>query len=353
VSAVVVLVGLSTGFQSAILALFEKANVDLLVIRKNVAQRSTSSLDQSIREELATLPGVQTVEPILLDLVSFEDAGLPAVQIYGATASSQMVQRFKVRGDAVKDDDKNTIMLGYLLADLLHKKIGDTLDVEGEPIRVVGIYQSSSLMEDNSGFMSLSALQRLLGREGQVTSFLVSVKDTPDRKELVEKVRAEIETLPTGPHRKMLLKAMTKEEHVNTAMEIRLVHALVWATSGVALVLGAIGVLNTMMMSVAARTREIGVMRAVGWRPWRVTVLILSETAILCLFGAVLGTLLGVGGTWILSVLPLTKSIIPQVIYPSVILTGSVLAFIAGLLGGAYPALMASRMLPCEALRHE
>src|SRR5690606_35959837 len=119
---------------------------------------------------------------------------------------------------------------------------------------------------------------------------------------------------------------------------LKLVHALVWATSTVALILGSIGVLNTMMMSVAARTRDIGVMRAVGWRPWRVTLLILSETAVLCVFGVLAGTLLGIGGNWLLGTLPMTRAIIAQIISPSVIPTAGALAFVAGLIGGAYPA---------------
>jgi putative ABC transport system permease protein len=349
VSAVIILVGISTGFQEAILAMFEKASVDIIVLRKGVAQRVASNLNESLRSELEAIPGVASVEPMLVNIVAFEDSGLPAVQIFACPPGAALTRGFRFRsGRPVRDDDARTIVLGHLLADLLQRKVGDTIEVEGEPVEVVGIYESASLMEDNSGMMSLRELQSLMGQVGRVTSFLITVTPGPDRRATVGEV-ARYRNPAGRAVARFILKAMTKEEHVNTAIEIQLVHSLVWATSGVALVLGAIGVLNTMMMSVAARTRDIGVMRAVGWRPWRVTVLILVEAAVLCLFGAVAGTLLGIGGTWLLGVLPFTKAIISQVVYPSVIVRAATLAFVAGLVGAAYPAYIASRLLPSAA----
>lgn len=354
VSAVILLVGISTGFHTSILAMFEKASVDIIVLRKGTAQRIASNLDESLQAELARLPGVETIEPMLVNLVSFEDAGLPVVQIFGCSPQSSLTRGFRFRsGQLMQSDDAPGIVIGYVLADILQKKVGDTVEVEGEPVEIVGIYQTNSLLEDNSAMMGLRELQRLMGQTGRVSSFLISVASGPDHHARVEAVRGEVEALPVGPSRKFILKAMTKEEHVNTALELQLVNALVWATSGVALVLGSIGVLNTMMMSIAARTRDIGVMRAVGWRPRRVMTLILAEAAVLCLFGALAGTLIGVGGTILLGMLPMTKAIISQVVYPSVIVTAASLAFVAGLVGGAYPAYMASRLLPAEALRHE
>jgi putative ABC transport system permease protein len=354
VSAVIILVGISTGFRQALMSMFDKARVDILVLHKGRAQKIASSLDETIKDELASIPDVTAVEPMLVDLVSFDEVGLPVVQIFGCTAECGLTRDFRFRsGRPVRDDDTRTIVLGHLLADALQKKVGDSVEVEGEQVEVVGVYESAGWVEDNSGMMSLRELQRIMGQTGRVNSFLLSVTPGPDHAAAIERVRAAVETLPVGPSRKFILKALTKEEHVNTAVEIQLVHALVWATSGVALVLGSIGVLNTMMMSVAARTRDIGVMRAVGWRRWRVTLLILVETGVLCLFGAVMGTLLGVAGGWLLSVLPTTKSIISQIFSPSLIGMAAGLAFVAGLIGGAYPAYMASRLLPSEALRHE
>src|SRR5439155_17287377 len=112
-------------------AMFEKASVDMIVLRKGVAQRVASNLDESLQGELEAIPGVASVEPMLVNLVAFEDAGLPAVQIFACPPGAALTRGFRFRsGRPVRDDDTRAVVLGHLLADLVQKKVGDTLEIE-------------------------------------------------------------------------------------------------------------------------------------------------------------------------------------------------------------------------------
>ena len=124
-------------------------------------------------------------------------------------------------------------------------------------------------------------------------------------------------------------------------------------TSAVALFIGFIGVLNTMFMSVFERTREIGILRAIGWRPSRVMRMILMESVLLSIGGGIVGTLAGLGLIKLLSHLPTVNGVVQAAISADIVIKGFAIAIIVGLVGAAYPAYRGSRLLPTEALRHE
>jgi putative ABC transport system permease protein len=146
---------------------------------------------------------------------------------------------------------------------------------------------------------------------------------------------------------------MPIHDYVSSTIEIRAAHAMAWVTSTIALLIGTIGMLNTMMMSVFERTREIGVLRAIGWRKWRVIRMILAESLLLSLAGAVLGCVGGIALTQLLSTLPTASGIVEGRVPFSVLCQGFGIAIALGLVGGAFPAVRAARLLPTEALRHE
>ena len=121
----------------------------------------------------------------------------------------------------------------------------------------------------------------------------------------------------------------------------------------IALGIGAIGMVNTMMTSVFERTREIAVLRALGWRRRRVVRMVLMESAAMALLGAVLGTAAALALIAWVAALPAAASMVPRRIAPEVIAQGFAVALGVGLIGGIYPAWRAARLLPTEGLRHE
>jgi putative ABC transport system permease protein len=121
----------------------------------------------------------------------------------------------------------------------------------------------------------------------------------------------------------------------------------------VALALGSIGLLNTMAMAVFERTKEIGLLRALGWKRKRVVLLLLGEAAALGIFGFVLGAVLALTGIRAMMLSPTSRGFIDPRLPPLSFGIGLVMGLCLSVLGGAYPALRASRLDPNEALRHE
>lgn len=120
-----------------------------------------------------------------------------------------------------------------------------------------------------------------------------------------------------------------------------------------AVLIGGVGMLNTMLMSVLERTREIGVLRALGWRRRQVVGMTLREALVLGLIGGITGILLGLGFAWAIMQIPAIKGMMEPSYTLDLFLLALVVGLMTGVLGGLYPAWRATRMQPVEALRYE
>jgi putative ABC transport system permease protein len=349
VGAVVALVGISQGFERSFLDVYQRQKVDLIIQQRGVKQKLTSVLESKLGEQIAKISGVKAVNSGLVDFTSMDELGPVGVLVQGWEADATLMHDLDILpgGRLLEASDKNGILLGERLAISLEKKVGDTLSVfDNETYTVRGIFKSKTVYENGSMVVLLADLQRFMGRPGQVSGFTVLV-DQPNDKTEVERIRHEIEALGKN------LEVTPTMEFVNSTAEIRFIRAMAWVTSAVALVIGAVGMLNTMVMSVFERTREIGILRAIGWGRWRVVRMILMESILLSISGGVVGAAGAVLLTQVLSRQPAVSGMIDSSVPTSVILQGFVIALCIGLLGAAYPAYRGAQLLPTEALRHE
>jgi putative ABC transport system permease protein len=349
VGAVVALVGISSGFEQSFMAVYQRQKVDLLVQQRGVKQRLTGVLDAKLGDRIAKIPGVKQVNSGLVDFTSMDELGPVGVMVQGWDADAPLMKGLDILpgGRHLTASDKHCVLLGQRLADSLDKHPGDKLSLfDNVTYTVAGIFKSPTVYENGSMVVLLADLQRFMGREGQVSGFAIII-DHPDDKEEIERVRQDIAALGKN------LEVTPTAEFVNSTIEIRFIHAMAWVTSAVALVIGAVGMLNTMVMSVFERTREIGILRAIGWGRWRVVRMILMESVLLSLVGGVLGTLAAITLARVLAAQPSVAGMVDSYIAPWVILQGFLIALCVGLLGAAYPAYRGAQLLPTEALRHE
>jgi putative ABC transport system permease protein len=142
-------------------------------------------------------------------------------------------------------------------------------------------------------------------------------------------------------------------EYSRVDQGIEIMDALNLAVSALAVGIGAIGVMNTMVMSVYERTREIGILRAVGWRGSRILRMIIGESVLLCLIAAVVGSGLGVLASRMVLLIPAVRSLLEPTYTIDIFVRGLVVAIAVALVGAIYPAIRAVRLSPMEALRHE
>ncbi len=348
VGAVVALVGVSNGLESAFLDLYDRRGVDLVVVKAGVTERLTSALDERLGEKIAQVPGVRDVAWGLMDVVSFQDLDLFAVVVQGWPDDTFMLQDLKLlEGRSLRPGDGRVVMLGKILAKNMGKKLGDQVEIiEDEPFEVIGIFESFSVYENGSMIVPLGELQKLMDRPGQVTGFNVIADDSQDRA-AVERLAAEIKKLSPG------LEPMMTNDFVTSSSQLNVVRSMAWLTSAIALVIGTVGMLNTMVMSVFERTQEIGILRAIGWRRGRVVSMVLAESLLMSVAGAVIGTIAATVVTRLLRELPQAAGMVAGQFDPQVAGQGFLIALVVGLVGGLYPAWRAAQLLPTEALRHD
>jgi len=356
VGAVVALLGISSGFKQSFAQLYEGRNVDLLVVRAGVAKWEDSIIDEQIGTRLRKAPWVERVTGGLMETVTFseEEEVTTIVIVQGWEPDSFMFEDLKfIEGRRFQPGDGRAVILGAILANSIGKKVGDSVEIELEQFTVTGIYESFNVFENGSAVVPLGEIQKLMDLPGKVTGFQVVVENVPAKKEVVEKLREYIENMRDERGRPVRLAAFPTREYVERTLPIRMAHAMAWVTSVIALVIGAVGMLNTMIMSVFERTREIGILRAIGWRKSRIMWMILGESLVLCVFGAVAGTIVAVLLTKWLSSLPAVAGFISGDIHADVIVQGFVIALLVGLIGGLYPAYRGACLSPTEAIRHE
>ena len=344
IAAFVALVGFSNSYEKSWLNLYEGAGTDLAVVQKTFMN---TSVDEAIGPTLLAVPQVEAVSPMLVNMMEVTPNNNALV--YGLRADSfEFAPLQLVQGHRFAPGTQQ-VMLGKLLADGIHKNAGDTLEILGTPYQVAGVYQGGSALEAGAVIMPLSELQKLSSLDGKVTAFHVKLRPqpgiTPDDR--LHRGAAAIEAaLPA-------LRAVPAAERASNNQLVVLAHATAWGTSAIALLVGALGIANTMAMSVFERTREIGILRSLGWAGRRILSLILIESAGLGFAGGLLGVLGGWLALRILAALPQTANVVSSALPLATPFEAIGIAVSVGLLAGLLPALRASRLSPVEAMRHE
>ena len=345
IGAFVGLVGFSRSFEHEWLRMYLSSGTDIAVVQQTFLN---TSVDEAAGARLQGLDVVARATPMILNLMDLT----PEVNAlaYGWKADSYEFDSLTLLSGRRYRDGQPEVMLGELLAQSLKKNAGDTLVIQGSTFTVAGIYHGGSALEAGAVIMPLDEMQKLGSLQGKVTAFHVRLRPAPPGEtpeHYIARAQAEIETALPG------LRAVPAAERASNNQLVLLAHAAAWGTSSIALLIGILGIANTMAMSVFERTREIGILRALGWKRWRVLLLIQTEAAVLGLAGGFLGSAVGWGSLRLLASLPQTASIVSASFPPLLLAEALAIAILAGLLAGAVPAWRGARLSPVEALRHD
>ena len=202
-------------------------------------------------------------------------------------------------GRHLAPDGPNEILLGQEAASQLDKKVGDTVELKDRLFLVVGIYRTGNTYEDGGGMLPLATVQEYERKQGLMTLIYVKAKPGTDLDALTAQIEEDHPELAT---------LRTLSDYADVDQGLQIMDAANMAISFLAVFIGGIGVMNTMVMSVMERTREFGILRAVGWRPRRVLTMVLGESILLCLIGAVIGSILAVIFTRLILIFPVVRS---------------------------------------------
>ena len=313
---------------------------DLLVTQANAYDVVFSSLDESYAERIAAVPGVESVEAGVFGWINIDT--VPYFLIYGYESGSVAMTHYRiVEGKPVTGPGQ--IALGRRSAESLKLGLDESLRLYGVPYRIVGIYETGQAMEESGGVVTKSDAQTITQKQRQVSLFQIGLRRNADVDTVVERIQSIDDEL-----------TVTKSsDYEGNAQMMDMLQGFAWGIAAIAILIGGLGMMSAMVMSVMERTREIGTLRAVGWSRWRVVQLILSEAIGLSLIGGLLGSVLGAGLAWLAGQAPGVGAFLEGSFTPTIFIQGMVTALTLGIVGGAYPAWSAANLQPVEALRYE
>jgi putative ABC transport system permease protein len=217
------------------------------------------------------------------------------------------------------------------------------IEISGRRYKVVGLYESNIGWEQTGGVVTLRDAQNFVGRPRQVSMIAVKVRDADQAQAVLE----NINTRYPGVY------AALSAEFAQEMPDIKSSNAMLDGISLIAIAAGGLSVLNTMLMSVFERTREIGVLRALGWRRKSVLAMILREAVLLGLLGGAAGIVLAFISIELMKLNAALGSWVEPVWSLYIFARAFVLSIFLGAIGGLYPAFRATRLSPVEALRYE
>ena len=377
VAAVIAMLAVGTGAQETITGTISGIGTNLLFVFTGNFQETVrnpqplTAQDANAMMDAFLAPSVANVAPILqssLD-VSFESTHT-MVTVDGITPAYETVRNYSlIEGDFITLENdlgqSSVALLGPDLADKLfgrHTGItGETVRIEGQPFRVIGVLQakggSSFGSQDKVALVPFSTAQaRLIRRARNKVDIIYVSAVSSDR---VDQASQEISQILRERHRTILgaddFTVFSQQDFVATAKTVTGVLTIfLGGVAAISLLVGGIGIMNIMLVSVTERTREIGLRKAIGARKRDILIQFLTESAFLSLVGG----LIGIGLGWLIAfgVGQVAKAsgtpFNPSVGWDAILLA-TLFSTAVGLFFGLYPANRAANLEPVEALRYE
>jgi putative ABC transport system permease protein len=374
IAAVVSLITLGSGLQTAITGQFATLSVDTLTISNTgtgfgpPGSTAVEKLNENDMELVERVSGVEIVVPRLIRVVSVEFNGGRDFRYIGSVSQDKEKMDFiytslgikTQKGRMLDVSDVGKIVVGsdFLDENAFGKsaRVGSKLKIEGRDFEVIGIMEKGSTFQINSVvFMLESDMKNLLDIGDEIDMIVAQVTDYDEIGNVAEKIEKEFlkdRNLDVGEADFAVETPLEAVAGVNDVLNI--INIIVAGIAGISLIVGGIGITNTMYTSVIERTREIGIMKAVGARNKDVLMIFLIESGLLGIVGGLVGIVLGLGLAF--TVQGVAGSALGgidlgvRVSYPLVI-SSLLFSFLLGVFSGVLPALQASKLNVVDALR--
>lgn len=343
ITTVVALGVMTNGARKTAAQIMTVGGSDFSIGRQGSADLTLSTLTQQDLENVQKYEEIEHASGVLLAFSKvgsnpyFLQAGIDAADL-------EYFDTPLVDGGRLTPGATHEIMLGNEAADQLDARVGDTVEVRDRSLTVVGIYRTDTIWLDAGGILPISTLWELEKKEGLYS--LVYVRTTPgtDIDALAARIEDEHADLAT---------LVDIDDFNEVDQGLKIMNAVNLGITILAVFIGGIAVMNTMAMAVFERTREFGILRALGWRTRRILQMVVGESLLLCLIASVFGSILAVVLTRLIVFLPTIRNFILPEYTLDVFLRGLAVGIGVAILGAIYPAYRAASFSPAQAIRYE
>ena len=316
-----------------------------------------------VADQLQGVPGVKGAVPEIQLMYSTDGGGMGVAETIlgvppGAFDDYEEFELTLLQGRFVEPSDEGSRVVA-LGADLARKEgvtVGDTLSIRDEPFEVIGVLEPTLTAPDATAFVPYEAARELfidtlpapvravMSADELVSQVVVHLADDADPDAVATAIEAEVDSVST-------LTGADFDEQVGSVTAI--FNAIILGVAGISLVVGGLSVINTMAMSVAERTREIGIKRAIGGARGRIIRELVLEAGAIGLLGGLIGLALGAAVVLVANEAGRASGTVLFELTGGTALFAVAFSTLLGMLAGIVPAWSAARLDPVSALRYE
>jgi putative ABC transport system permease protein len=366
IAAIVALVSIGEGFNAFVVKQFESIGLDTIAVEpgNTTIASAFSKMQKNDAKLIEAIPGVEAVMELFetSSVATFKKQST-GVFLIGIDPSKQKYLEDTgylslAKGRLLENNDRFSIIISDGFAkDAFDTPLGlkEKIEINGQNYKIIGITKQSDVAFSGFGINNMvwlnSDILKTYFDENRPTEIMVKATSRDKVQDVVEKIERKLEQA----HGEKDFQVMSTENIIKQAgVVLTLVQIVLIGLAAISLLVGGIGIMNTMLMAVMERTREIGVMKAIGATNERVLSIFLLEAGMIGLVGGIIGTIFGYLIALIVSFASKTAGFaLPIEINFFVTIGALAFAMIVGMVSGFIPARRAAMLDPIEALRYE
>jgi putative ABC transport system permease protein len=369
ISAIISLLSISVGLQQSISEQLEGMGSDKIIVMLgsgggfDFSAFTTEGLNDEDVKTIEGITGVKMAAGLLFKTLPVKYKGeVVSTYISGGTeeAYNKMFLEMKIfeieEGRTVRKGERGVAVIGSRVVDSVFEdevNIGDSIYIKDKKFKVIGSLKSiGNSQDDQNIYIPLDDMRELVGGKESLTMIYVQVSNTNNIDSIADKIEKKLE----DKYGDNTITALTSEQLAESVGSIfSVLTFFVGGIASISLIVAGVGIANTMFISVMERTKEIGVMKAIGATNYNVMEIFLIESGMLGFLGGAIGCAIGYLLSRIINIvavgmLPVTFE---ATVTPDMILLGLGFSVAIGIVSGIWPARRAAKLQPVEALRYE
>lgn len=373
IAAVVALISISQGMKDAVTEQFESMGTNKLMVMpgSSIMGSFGGTGDKLTKDDLEVIEKIEGID-IATELyyvsgkIKFGDESKDTYVIGMVTDEGMEVyedmQGFEIeKGRNLKEGDSYKIMVGWRLwnKDFFEKSVNlrDNIEIQDKKFEVVGLLSRiGNNADDSQVYIPIDTAREIYDEPDEISAIYLKIKDAYNVDEVAEKIKEELRDSRDEKEGEETFNVQTFEQLLAQVNDILgIISIVLVGIAAISIVVGGVGIMNTMYTSVLERTKEVGIMKAVGAKNSDILLIFLVESGMLGLTGGLIGIALGVGLSKTVEIIAGQAGLMPMKAYlgAPLILGALAFSFIIGSVSGTLPAIQASRMKPVDALRYE